>query len=64
MKTVDAAALQLLATNTSGVQFRPYADEITVFSNTTDRLAKGLVSRLVSTSDDALKLRSSVSNSL
>lgn len=51
MQRVDASVLQEVYSNTSSVSFTPVADNVTAFSNTTDRLARGLVTRVVSGSE-------------
>ena len=48
MQKVDASTLQKVYSETTGVSFTPVGDNVTAFSNTTDRLARGLVTRVVS----------------
>ncbi|ETS75499.1 hypothetical protein PFICI_12443 [Pestalotiopsis fici W106-1] len=46
MQKVDAQTLETVYSNhTSTISFSPVADNVTVFSNTTDRLANGLVTK-------------------
>lgn len=47
MQDVDAQELETVYSNTASVSFSPVADNVTVFSNTEDRLARGLVTRVV-----------------
>lgn len=50
VQKVDAQTLESVYSNhTSILSFAPMADNITCFSNTTDRLAQGLVTKVVST---------------
>ncbi|KAJ4123020.1 hypothetical protein NW768_010012 [Fusarium equiseti] len=46
MQKVDASTLQKVYSETAGVSFTPVGDNVTAFSNTTDRLARGLVTRV------------------
>ncbi|KAH7192829.1 Alpha/Beta hydrolase protein [Fusarium flagelliforme] len=46
MQKVDASTLQKVYSETTGVSFTPVGDNVTAFSNTTDRLARGLVTRV------------------
>jgi len=49
MQAVDATLLQTtLSSSTTGTGFSPAADNVTAFSNTTDRIKRGLISKLVS----------------
>lgn len=48
MQKVDATALQQVYSDTAGVSFTPIGDNVTAFSNTIDRLARGLVTKVVS----------------
>ncbi|KAK6224053.1 hypothetical protein LQW54_000200 [Pestalotiopsis sp. IQ-011] len=46
MQDVDAQTLETVSSNHTGIiSFSPIADNVTVFSNTSDRLAKGLVTK-------------------
>lgn len=47
MQNIDAQRLENVYSSTSDISFSPVADNVTVFSNTEDRLAKGLVTRVV-----------------
>ncbi|KAI6771474.1 hypothetical protein HG531_009099 [Fusarium graminearum] len=46
MQKVDASELQKVYSETAGVSFTPVGDNTTAFSNTTDRLARGLVTKV------------------
>ncbi|KAF5708094.1 triacylglycerol lipase V precursor [Fusarium mundagurra] len=46
MQKVDASKLQKVYSETPTISFTPVGDNITAFSNTTDRLARGLVTRV------------------
>lgn len=54
MQKVDASKLQKVYSETPTISFTPVGDNITAFSNTTDRLARGLVTRVVSNNDASL----------
>lgn len=45
---VDANTLQDFVSNTSSLSFGPVLDNVTSFSNTTDRIAQGLLAKIVS----------------
>jgi carboxylesterase type B len=47
MQKVDASVLQKVYSETSTISFTPVGDNATAFSNTTDRLARGLVTKVV-----------------
>ncbi|KAH7233120.1 Alpha/Beta hydrolase protein [Fusarium tricinctum] len=46
MQKVDASVLQKVYSETSTISFTPVGDNATAFSNTTDRLARGLVTKV------------------
>ncbi|KAJ4247847.1 hypothetical protein NW762_013056 [Fusarium torreyae] len=46
MQKVDASVLQKVYSETSTISFTPVGDNVTAFSNTTDRLARGLVTKV------------------
>ncbi|POS70857.1 hypothetical protein DHEL01_v210750 [Diaporthe helianthi] len=46
VQAVDANTLQGYVSNTSSLSFRPAVDNVTLFSNTTDRMARGLVAKI------------------
>ncbi|KAG8672190.1 hypothetical protein FPOAC2_05558 [Fusarium poae] len=46
MQEIDASVLQKVYSETAGVSFTPVGDNMTAFSNTTDRLARGLVTKV------------------
>lgn len=48
MQKVDAETLTELVSNTSSISFRPVADNVTSFSNITDRISRGLIAKIVS----------------
>lgn len=48
MQRVDGRKLIEVCSEAPDISFRPVADNVTAFSNTTDRLAKGLVAEVVS----------------
>jgi carboxylesterase type B len=54
MQKVDASKLQKVYSETPTISFTPIGDNITAFSNITDRLARGLVTRVVSSTDISL----------
>lgn len=49
---VDANTLQDFVSNTSSLSFGPVLDNVTSFSNTTDRIAQGLLAKIVSAARD------------
>lgn len=49
VQSVDANTLQDFVSNTSSLSFTPVLDNVTSFSNTTDRIAQGLLAKIVST---------------
>lgn len=50
MQGVDADMLQNVVSNTSNIEFGPVLDNVTAFSNPTDRISRGLVAKIVSAS--------------
>lgn len=48
MQKVDAETLIQFVSNTSSISFSPVADNITAFSNVTDRISRGLIAKIVS----------------
>lgn len=48
MQEVDAETLTQFVSNTSSISFTPVADNITAFSNLTDRISRGLIAKIVS----------------
>jgi carboxylesterase type B len=64
MQRVDASVLQEVYSNTSSVSFTPVADNVTAFSNTTDRLARGLVTKVVSGSGPLIFLEDALTTDL
>lgn len=47
MQKVDAETLIQVVSNTSSIGFTPVADNITAFSNVTDRISQGLIAKIV-----------------
>lgn len=54
VQRVDANTLQDFVSNTSSLSFTPVLDNVTSFSNTTDRIAQGLLAKIVSTAREKL----------
>lgn len=48
VQNVDGRLLEGTLSNSSNLSFRPKADGVTMFSNYTKRISKGLISKLVS----------------
>ncbi|KAF4451650.1 hypothetical protein F53441_5329 [Fusarium austroafricanum] len=46
MQMLDASLLQKVYSETSSISFTPVGDNVTAFSNTTDRLSRGLVTKV------------------
>lgn len=54
VQAVDANTLQDYISNTSSISFGPVLDNVTFFSNTTDRMAQGLVAKIVSSAGNQM----------